>query len=474
MKTTCLETVVLSPQFATSSEPLAVLAARAACALEHSIQRFILASDQNLGHLEVQVAQDVQSLLREATQRGAQAKADATPPRCPVCQQKLTRLSADHPRTFETRFGSITVQRTRGYCKRCRKWRVPADAALGLEETAGYSPAVQAMAALLASKMPVEDASVVLEHLTGVKLPRATLDREARRQGQRAQRLRTQFDQPAATEKKQLELTLEPYQMILQMDAWNIRERDDWGKSAALRRAGQQPERWHWVYTGTCFRLDHCGQTAGGRPVIVERGFVATRAGIEGLREQLHAEALRRGLGQAASALVIGDGTVWIWRLADDRFPQARQRLDFYHAVQHLAAVGRALFGEDQAQLKAWLKPLVQQLKNESSIKVIRQLEEALAGLADGPAAAALAQEVNYFHEHQQRMDYRAGRRRGQPIGSGPIEATCRQTQCRFKRPGQFWSQAGDEALLCLEMFWRNGRWHLLFPHASSHNPARN
>ena len=200
---------------------------------------------------------------------------------------------------------------------------------------------------------------------------------------------------------------------------------------------------------------------------------MATRQGIDALRQQLHAEALRRGLGQAVGALVIGDGAVWIWRLADDRFPQARQRLDFYHAVQHLAAVGQALFGEEPQKLTAWLKPLVKQLKNESAVKVIRQLEEALAGLPDGSVAEAVAQEVNYFHTHQARMDYRNGRRRGEPIGSGPVEATCRQTQCRFKRPGQFWSQAGDEALLCLEMFWRNGRWHLLFPH-SSFNPARN
>src|SRR6185295_9410493 len=110
---------------------------------------------------------------------------------------------------------------------------------------------------------------------------------------------------------------------------------------------------------------DRRGKTSGGRPVISERGFVATREGLDGLREQLHAEALRRGLGQAAGALVLADGAVWIWRLADDRFPQARQRLDFYHAVQHLAAVGRAVFGEDQAKLKAWLKPLVKQLKKE-------------------------------------------------------------------------------------------------------------
>lgn len=272
----------------------------------------------------------------------------------------------------------------------------------------------------------------------------------------------------------QLELPLEPYQMIIQMDAWNIREGDEWGRSAALRRQGREPERWHWICTGTVFRLDRRTQTAGGRPVISERGLVATRTGIEGLREQLHAEALRRGLGQAAGALIIADGAVWIWRLADDRFPQARQRLDFYHAVQHQAAVGRAVFGEDKARLKAWLRPLVRQLKNQSAVRVIRQLEALQAGLPAGAASAAVAREVNCFHEHQERMNYRAERPAHEPIGSGAVEATCRQMQCRFKRPGQFWSQRGDEALLCLEMFWRNDRWHLLFPHTSISDPARN
>ena len=100
-------------------------------------------------------------------------------------------------------------------------------------------------------------------------------------------------------------------------------------------------------------------------------------------------------------------------------------------------------------QLDAWGKPLVKQLESESALKVIQQLEEA---------SAAMAKEVGCFHEHQACMDYRAGQRAGELIGSGSVEATCRQTQCRFKRPGQFWRQAGDETLLCLEMFWRNGR----------------
>src|SRR5262245_56439661 len=117
MKTTCVEPVVSRPSSATSTEPLAVLAARAACSLERSLQRLVLASDQTLGHLEVQVAHDVQELLRQAIQRGTQAKADATPPTCPVCGQPLSRLASGQARSFQSRYGAITVQRTRGYCK---------------------------------------------------------------------------------------------------------------------------------------------------------------------------------------------------------------------------------------------------------------------------------------------------------------------------------------------------------------------
>jgi len=477
MNETCCELEKHLGEHSVAAESLTVKAARLADRLEQGVRDFLASDEQNLGDIEIQMERQSRELLRSAAETAAQKKADLTPPVCPVCQKPLSQVAGDHRRSFQCKFGTITIARSRGYCKRCRKWRFPADTALGLEETAGYSPRVQEMAALLASKMPVSEASAVLEHLTGVKLPRATLDREARRQGARARKIRRQADEQASLGGQrpvQPELVLEPYQMIIQLDAWNIRERDDWGKTRGLRQAGKEPERWHWVYTGTCFRLDHRGKTAGGRPVISERGFVATREGIDGLREQLHAEALRRGLGQAAGVLVIGDGAVWIWRLADDRFKEARQRLDFYHAVQHLAAVGRALFGEDQAKLKGWLRPLVQQLKNQSAIKVVEQLEEILAELPAGASAETVQKEVNYFHEHQDRMDYRAGRRRGEPIGSGAIESTCRQTQCRFKRPGQYWSQQGDEALLCLETFWRNRRWHLLFPHNRSLDLSKN
>ena len=114
----------------------------------------------------------------------------------------------------------------------------------------------------------------------------------------------------------------------------------------------------------------------------------------------------------------------------------------------------------------------MRQLKNESAVKVIRQLDAALVGLPAGPDAATVAKEIAYLKAHEARMDYRGGRRAGEPIGSGAVEATCRQAQGRFQRPGQFWTKAGDEARLCLETFWRNDRWARLFP-PTAFDPAR-
>lgn len=442
--------------------------------LSAGLNRSITTKGQTMGDLEREILQQTQGLERKLLEEASQKKADQSPPLCPVCGNPLRRVSHGHERTFQTRFGPVTIQRSRGWCQRCKAWRFPADSALGLEETGSASPSVQEMAALVASKMPVREASAVLERLTGVKLPPATLDREARRQGQRAERKRKELDEQMSAGQGQWQCepaSPQPFTLIIEIDAWNIRERDHWGQSQARRDQGLEAERWHWVYGGTCFRLDQRRQTEAGRPVILSRGTVMTRGGIDTLREQLFAECLRHGLGQAAEAWVIADGALWIWNLAQDRFPQAQQRLDFYHASQHLWAVAHALHPEAESAARQWIEPLLKQLKAGRAIRVINELEGVTRRLRAKRRETAQA-GLEYFRTHRQRLNYQAAKKQGQPLGSGAIESTCRQYQCRFKRPGQFWTRSGDEALMCLETFWRNDRWHLLFPH--SVDPSKN
>jgi hypothetical protein len=437
------------------------------------------AADQNLGHLEEELLRSSHEVFCQVLEKAAQQKADAAPPLCPQCQNKLSRLSAGHWTTIQTRFGSIRVQRVRGYCRRCRKWRFPADTVLGLPEEGTQSPSVQEMAALTVSKMPAPEAAQVIERLAGVKISAATLGRAARQQGQRAEEKREQLDKKMSTPEGraqqerdlQLQLPLEPFTLVIELDAWNIRERDQWGQSQALRAQGQEPSRWHWAYGGTCFRLNQRAQNGSGRPLILSRGYVMTRGGVDALKEQLWAEAMRHGLGRANEVLIIADGAVWIWNLAGDRFAGARQRVDFYHVSQHLWAVAHTLHPDDEVAARAWVEPLLAKLKADASCEVITELEQLQARL-QGARAETVQKELAYLQSHRERMDYGTAKNKGEPLGSGAMESTCRQYQCRFKRPGQFWSQIGDEALMCLETFRRNARWHILFPHST--DPSKN
>jgi len=481
MKANCCGTSVPHPSSLKAfGQAVAAWQERLTAGLSRSIQ----ASDQTMGHLEEEILQATRDWERAVLEEAGQKKADQAPPVCPVCGRKLSRVSRGHERGYQTRFGVVRIRRLRGWCRRCRCWRFPADELLGLAETGHCSPGVQEMAALAASKLPVGEASAVIERLAGVKLPRATLDREARRQGRRAEGQRQQMDEQMGQgagkgqeeSGRRRQEALEPFRLVIELDAWNIRERNEqeWGRAEELRQQGQEPEWWHWVYGGTCFRLSQRLQTAGGRSLILSRGTVMTRGGIEALKQQLWAEAMRHGLSQAQEVLIVADGAVWIWNLAADRFRGARQRLDPWHALEHLWAVAHALYPEDETGAAAWIKPLEEKLLDSQAAEVITELDDLLKKLR-GARREVVQAERNYLENNRQRLDYRGAKERGEPLGSGAMESTCKQYQVRFHRSGQFWTTQGDEALMCLETFWRNRRWHLLFPHVPPHfDPSKN
>jgi hypothetical protein len=445
--------------------------------------------EQNLGEVEEQLAR-LKEPYRLLAQRAAQVKANAVPCQCPEHHCELTHQKC-LCRTIHSRFGPLTIWRRYGWCSRCGQWHFPADHALGLGRKAPASPYVQEISALLVSKMPAEQAVLVAERL-GLNLSRCGLHQEAHRQGLKAQEWRTQFVgqldtweqiQQVASAAAEGPLT-QPFTLVIEIDAWDIRERDDWGKTKELRAQGKKPERWHWVYMATVFRLEHRGQTAGKRAVITQRGYAATRLGIEALSAQLYREALARGLGQAQLVLVIADGALWIWNLAKDRFPNARQRLDLFHAEEHLWEVAHDLYGKGTLQAQTWVAPLLQQIRDDQTVAVIASLSELKPPLLEAQQKKIQTQ-IEYFEHNADRMKYkeileaRDACEKGtateqqkelanHPVGSGAIESACRQYQCRFKRTGQFWTTAGDEALMCLETLWRNGCWHQLYPHARS------
>ena len=444
--------------------------------------------EQNLGHIEEQIAAAAKEPLRQIAERAAQAKANATSCQCLECQQELVNQKC-LSRTIDSRFGPLVLWRQDGWCSECEQWHFPADYALGLGRKAPASPYLQEITALLVTKMPPEQAVLVAERF-GLDLSRCTLHREAHRQGLKAEAARAQAsaqldaweDIKALAGQIATEPPSHPFTLVIEIDAWNIRERDNWGLTQTLREQKKDTDRWHWVYMATVFRLDHRGQTAGERAVISQRGYVATRHGIEELTPQLHREALQRGLTQAREVLVIADGAVWIWNLAQDRFANARHQLDLFHADENLWAVANDLYGKGTPEARAWVAPLLQQVRDDQTPAMIQTLAELKPSLVEAQQKK-LQTKIEYFQNNADRMKYKESiqarkavddasataeqiRLANQPLGSGAIESTCRQYQCRFKRTGQFSTMAGDEALMCRETFWRNKRWEHLYPHA--------
>src|SRR2546429_7857678 len=71
--------------------------------LTAGLDRIIKASDQTLGHIEEEIARRTRDLGRTVAEEVAQKKADQTPPHCPNCGAKITRLTEGHVRTIQTR-----------------------------------------------------------------------------------------------------------------------------------------------------------------------------------------------------------------------------------------------------------------------------------------------------------------------------------------------------------------------------------
>ena len=434
----------------------------------------LLNGSTRMGNMEKALERASREVRRKALERLAQETADQQPFVCPTCKTALNVVEHRRARTVKASFGDIRVVRSYGACLLCQEQTFPADVTLGLHRRAPASPRVQEICALTALRAPAGQAEEDVRRLTGIELGASSLHQEARRQGERALVLRQADVALTKTLDGVVKLAARaqtpsvPFTMVIEIDAWNIRERDNWGLSQALREAGQETGRWHWVYTGTVFRLDQRGTTATGRPVIAERGYVATRSGIDEFQPQLYAEAIQRGLLQAEHVLILADGAIWIWNIAADRFKGASQRVDLYHVKEHLCSLAKELFGNTE-KAKEWVAPFLNWLerRTDGALDVLQGLEGLRATLDQFTASQqeAIEREIGYFDEHKQRMDYKAAKALGQPVGSGAIESTCSQYQRRFKLTGQFWSLAGDEAFLALATLHRNGRWSQLFPH---------
>jgi len=244
---------------------------------------------------------------------------------------------------------------------------------------------------------------------------------------------------------------------ILMSDGWMARFRGQgWGK----KKTKNERVEWHEIKTGVFYRHEQAAATSSGRGVISEKIVVRWQGEPMEFGRRLGWEALQAGLGRAKETLALADGGKWIWNLVEDRWPHARQLLDFFHASQHLSQLALACCGQEQAAT-IWLEKRLHQLRHGEEQKALAEIASLKA--PRGERGEVVQKQKNYFAGQSGRMNYQQIADRGWPIGSGAVESACRQSQCRFKRSGQFWTQRGFRHLSALDEARRNGHWQELW-----------
>jgi Uncharacterised protein family (UPF0236) len=354
----------------------------------------------------------------------------------------------DHrPRQLLTAVGDVEFERAYYVCPECGRGRSPRDQEMDCEGS-HYSPAVRRMMAVVGSESSFDQGREQMELLAGLEVTAKAVERQAELIGAQI----AAQNESEIRRAKQLELPAVCCSSVpvlyIEMDGTGVPV----VKAETEGRTGKvdgQPAHTREVKVGCVFTQATTDEQ--GRPVRDPDSttYVGAIENAESFGLRIYTEAWHRGWSHAQRKVVIGDGAVWIWNLADQHFPGAVQIVDLYHARQHLWDLSARLFAGDDGGRKRWLARTLEQLEQGRIEALVNNLRELRPASAD--IAKLVTNEAEYFERNADRMRYPSFRSHGLFVGSGVIEAACKTViGARLKRSGMFWTVDGANAIIAL------------------------
>jgi hypothetical protein len=364
------------------------------------------------------------------------------------------RYAGRHAKTFESVLGPLTLERAYYHCASCEAGFCPRDRALNLDD-GSLSPGVLRMVGQVGAMVSFEEGHELLRELAGVDVSTKHVERAAETLGREvAEDEKHVIEPPAADE------PVAPT-LYLGMDGTGVPVR----KEELVDRPGKQPDgsgKTREVKLVTVWSAE--GRDKEGKPVR-DKGSITYSAAIESaatrdtdvhpaeFAQRVVREANRRGFDQASRRVVLGDGALWIWNLADEHFPDAIQIVDLYHAKGHLWDVAKAIYGAGSELAEQWAKQRRDQLD-------AGEIDDILAELSVYAEANEEARKCfDRVKRNRHRMRYPEFRAQGLCVGSGVVEAGCKTAiGVRCKRAGMHWTVAGADAIIALRCCKLSGR----------------
>jgi hypothetical protein len=238
---------------------------------------------------------------------------------------------------------------------------------------------------------------------------------------------------------------------------------------AAKERAAQPGARKRKVWRQ--FRMAYCATLT-----VHDRKGEALQTLRYGRMPQGEVEELCQTLAQDVGTLLrkqpglgvilLADGAPELWNLltgslnAKTLGVPVRQVVDLWHLLEKLGSAARLLDGAAPGSvvLHGWRLRLLN--RSGSVAEILQELHGSGKEAVRVGQSRPVHEAITYLENHQARMNYAAARRRGLPVGSGNVEATCKSlVALRMKRPGARWKEATGEYVLNLRALALSDRW---------------
>jgi hypothetical protein len=366
----------------------------------------------------------------------------------------LCEFEAYRSKTVLTVLGPVSVARAYYSDKECEGGFCPKDRSLDIEGTS-YSPGVRRMMSKVGSYRPFEPGHEDLYELAGLRVSAKDVERVSERVGQQVAEYHARQGEAALTSNV---VPIKPVpRMYVCMDGTGVPviKKETFGRQGK-GEDGQAKTR--EVKLGCVFTQTKVDKE--GRPVRDEESTSYTGAieTAESFGGRIYQEAKRRGMDRAKEVAVLGDGAPWIWNIAQEHFPGARQIVDLYHAREHYGNVAKACLGQQKDEMYQWMDRRRLELDEGNVAAVIAAIKQM--SLRSRSQKDLCEREMGYFEKNKERMRYAEFRRLGLFVGSGVLEAGCRSViGQRLKQSGMHWTVNGANKIIALRCSIMSNRW---------------
>lgn len=345
-------------------------------------------------------------------------------------------------RTVDFLFGAVEIERSCYYNRRLGGCRYPMDDALSLID--GVSPAVASRIAMRAAVEPFGEASETCNMLAGLHVSPYRTRKIAQSVSSRAD----EFIRNGTHSEER-----PPACVVVEVDGKGVPLRRKELQEAGVKgKNGEAKTR--EVKAGAIFSFTpNPGEEEPPERDANSTHYLLSSKTADEFGKELWEYFQLRFPDMPPTTIFISDAASGILNIRENWFPLATGIIDFHHAAEHLQDLLKAcgFEGKEREELyKKWRDMLlygkVEQIIEEAQNKA-QNCDECKKAL-------------RYFIEGKEFMRYDLYKAKGWFIGSGVIEAACKNVVAeRFCKSGMFWSGEGLNAMLTLRAVVKSQRY---------------